>query len=169
MKHKNQLAVFAVTAAELGLAAHILGEAVPRSRFRPEQPPFAPWSWEQDGRFYRKHLKIEKWKHLLPDKSLFLRKMVRKRVDSDASAAHLEMLAQETCVAEATHWALLACSPLFARQMERLPGVAASLLYAVSHLPFIAVQRYNRPRLLRTAKLTARLEACNATIDPLQQ
>ena len=57
-------------------------------------------------------------------------------------------LLQETCVAETVHWALIALSPLFLVLMEPVYNVIACLLYICpGNLPFIAIQRYNRPRL----------------------
>ena len=40
-----------VYAVVLALAAHPLGQALPR-RFHPERPPFRPWKWEKNGRIY---------------------------------------------------------------------------------------------------------------------
>ena len=54
-----------VYAVVLALAAHPLGQALPR-RFHPERPPFRPWKWEKNGRIYSR-LGIEKWKKLVPD------------------------------------------------------------------------------------------------------
>ena len=64
-----------VYAAVLALAAHPLGQALPR-RFHPERPPFRPWKWEKNGRIYSR-LGIEKWKKLVPDMSRLLPDMVK--------------------------------------------------------------------------------------------
>ena len=56
---------------------------------------------------------------------------------------------QETCVAEFVHWCLLLLSfPLYSYVPTPF-GAAVTILYALSNLPFIFIQRYNRPRLLR--------------------
>ena len=100
---------FVVTAGIIGILAHILGEKLPRAKFDPEKFPYAPYAWEKDGKVYEK-LGIAKWKDKMPDKSKFAfaqNKTVRKSVGGDVSGAHFELLARETCVAEAVHWALL--------------------------------------------------------------
>ena len=56
-----------VYAVVLALAAHPLGQALPR-RFHPERPPFRPWKWEKNGRIYSR-LGIEKWPEQIPGKS----------------------------------------------------------------------------------------------------
>ena len=67
-----------VYAVVLALAAHPLGQALPR-RFHPERPPFRPWKWEKNGRIYSR-LGIEKWKKLVPDMSRLLPDMVKKEL-----------------------------------------------------------------------------------------
>lgn len=139
-------------AGGLGIVSHVVGEALPRKWFNPERFPFVSYKWEANGSFYKRKLKIEKWKNKLPDKSRAVHMMVEKSVNDDRSSGHMLKIVKETCVAETVHWALLLCSPLFAYLMERPLGIWASVLYGLSHIPFIMIQRYNRPRLLRAAK-----------------
>ena len=142
----------------LALLAHPLGQALPR-RFHPERPPFRPWKWEKNGRIYSR-LGIEKWKKLVPDMSRLLPDMVKKQVTPTAvTAAQTAVLVQETCVAEAVHTASsllgLVCLGLW-------PGWGGVLVWLVwfllGNLPFILIQRYNRPRLLRLRSLLQRRE-----------
>ena len=79
---------------------------------------------------------------ILPD-------MVRKQVTPTAvTAAQAVVLVQETCVAEAVHWGLSAAGLLCLRLWRGLWGAAISLAYfLLGNLPFILIQRYNRPRL----------------------
>lgn len=145
---------FVLTVGIIGILAHILGEKLPRARFDPEKFPYAPYAWEKEGKAYEK-LCIAKWKDVLPDKSKFAfaqNKTVRKSVGRDASAAHFELLARETCVAEAVHWALLVISPVLLITMTGWMSIAAAVLYGLSNIPFIMIQRYNRPRLVRLYK-----------------
>ena len=69
------------------------------------------------------------------------------------------VLGQETCVAEAVHTA----SSLLGLLCLRLwPGWGGVIVWAVwfllGNLPFILIQRYNRPRLLRLRSLLQRRE-----------
>ena len=47
--------------------------------------------------------------------------------------------------------ALLLISPVMLLLTEPPFSVAATLLYGLSNVPYILIQRYNRPRLLRYA------------------
>ena len=144
----RECALFLAMAGVVGILAHLLGEALPREKFDATRTPFAPWKWEQNGKVYHK-LGIERWKNRLPDKSRYVKSTVEKSIHADCSAAHFESLARETCVAEAVHWALLLISPLFLLVLHTFVGVTITVLYGLSNLPFIAIQLYNRPRLVR--------------------
>ena len=50
-----------------------------------------------------------------------------------------------------------------------LPSHARQVGYALSHLPFIAIQRYNRPRLLRAADRAGKEEIGHAFAGLVQQ
>ena len=146
---------FVATVAVVGIFAHVFGEALPRQRFRWDRFPWRSFSWEQDGRIYSK-LTIERWKDRLPDKSKVVKSTVRKAVGADRSAEHLLQLITETCVAEFTHWTLILASPLilcFDRPWTVWMMLVSMLLF---NLPFVLIQRYNRPQLV---KLASRLRA----------
>jgi glycosyl-4,4'-diaponeurosporenoate acyltransferase len=155
----RQAGVFIIIAGGLGILSHVVGEALPRGWFDPESFPYATYKWEKNGSFYKKYFKIEKWKHKLPDKSRAVKTMERKSVGADRSSEHMLALAVETCVAEAVHFALLLCSPIFAAAIPSPLGAWVAVLYGLSHVPFIMIQRYNRPRLLRSVRHARREEA----------
>ncbi|MEG1524864.1 MAG: hypothetical protein RRZ24_08615 [Clostridia bacterium] len=145
----GQFGCCVLTVGGIGLLAHILGEALPRGAFDWTRFPYAPYAWEQDGKFYSK-LRIERWKNRLPDKSKFVKSTVEKSIRaSGRTAAHMERLVQETCVAECVHWALLLVSPVLLLTMEGPWNILMTILYGLSNLPFIMIQRYNRPRLVK--------------------
>ena len=60
---------------------------------------------------------------------------------------------QETCVAELTHWVLMAICPasLVFAPCEWTPLFI--LLYDIGNLPFIVIQRYNRPRMMKILRM----------------
>lgn len=97
--------------------------------------------------------------------SRFLPDMVKKEVDPAAvTASHAELLVQETCVAEAVHTAsiLLGLGALWL-----CPGWGGVVLWLIwfllANLPFILIQRYNRPRLMRLHALLQRREQRKGT------
>ncbi|MBU5627941.1 hypothetical protein KQI82_13600 [Oscillibacter sp. MSJ-2] len=154
---KRQIGHFVLTVAAVGVFMHFFGESLPRDRFHYDRFPYRSYSWEENGKFYTR-LKIEKWKDRLPDKSRFVKSTVRKKLGGDRSAAHLLRLVQETCVAELTHWLLLVVSPVMLVTMEPPLSIWAAALYGISNLPFIMIQRYNRPRLARLYQTARRRE-----------
>ena len=97
--------------------------------------------------------------------SRFLPDMVKKEVDPSAvTASQVELLVQETCVAEAVHTAsiLLGLGALWL-----WPGWGGVVLWLIwfllANLPFILIQRYNRPRLMRLHALLQRREQRKGT------
>ena len=148
---------FVIPVAVIGILAHVIGEALPRRWFDASRFPYRAYAFERNGRFYEA-LGICKWKNVLPDKSRIAPGTYRKAIRGSAqqhSAAHMERLLQETCVAECVHWALLVISPILLFTMESPAAYVMTPLYGLSNLPYIMIQRYNRPRL---AVLSARMQ-----------
>lgn len=132
-----------------GLLVFILGRIFPRSWINPYNFYFKAWKWEKEGKIYEK-IKIKKWKTKWPDFSniitkIFPKFMPKKRLDVSA-VQKLPILIKESCVAETTH---TICFVLGFIPIAIWPGVASavlSLLWALTHIPPIIIQRYNRPR-----------------------
>jgi len=124
---------------------------VPLSRFRPDGRLFRTRSWERGGRLYGRLCAVREWKDLLPDGAALFRGGFRKRRMAGHSPAYCRVFAAETCRAELSHWLALAAVALF---FLWNPWYVALLMipYAVAaNAPCIVAQRFNRPRLLRTA------------------
>ncbi|MBQ7801301.1 MAG: glycosyl-4,4'-diaponeurosporenoate acyltransferase [Oscillospiraceae bacterium] len=148
----------AIYVAALGLISNPVGNLLPRRWFRAERFPYRPFSWEREGKIYEK-LHIRVWKDRVPDMSRLLRSMVPKAVTARPTAESLDRLVRETCVAEAVHWALAVLSLGVLKIWKGLGGWICYGLCLLGNLPFIIIQRYNRPRLLRTLnRLRARTE-----------
>lgn len=148
MSFLNQLITAIKYVALIGILAHVLGEALPRRWFHWDRFPYRAFSWEREGRIYEA-IGIRRWKDHLPDKSKHTKKTFTKQMKGHDSIDGLVRFLQETCVAECVHWCLLLLSfPLFS-YVPTVFGAAVTALYALSNLPFIMIQRYNRPRLLR--------------------
>ena len=135
--------------AGTGIVGFILGRLLPKNRFDPESVWFRCHRFEQNGKIYEK-LRIKRWQNRVPDMSkIFPWAMPAKKLSSDFKTQLPRML-EETCVAEFIHW-LLCLTGLYG--LTLWPGPGGLILYilyvAVFNLPFILIQRYNRPRLLR--------------------
>lgn len=144
--------------AVLAVLSHYVGQSLPRRWFHPDRFPFRAWAWEKDGSVYRR-LGIQQWKDLVPDMSKILPDMVPKRVDLRETADNAMRLVQETCVAEAVHAALMVLAVGIVLLCPNRWGVAIALFDALLlNLPYILIQRYNRPKLLRLAERLRRKE-----------
>ena len=134
-----------------GISFFFVGEALPRRWFHPDRRPFSCMKHEQNGKIYD-HLHIRGWKDRVPDLSKLLPDMIPKRLRACESLSQMDRLIRETCVAELTHNVLigagLACLWIWPGRGGRI----MSLLWAVGNVPFILIQRYNRPRLEHLAE-----------------
>ena len=148
MRFVDQLITVIKYIALIGILAHVLGEALPRKWFHWDRFPYRAFPWEAGGRIYET-MGIRRWKDRLPDKSKHTKKTFTKQIKGHDNPDGLIRFLQETCVAEFVHWCLLLLSfPLYSYVPTPF-GAAVTVLYALSNVPFICIQRYNRPRLLR--------------------
>ena len=146
----------AAYAAALGIVSFFLGRLLARCTFHPERFPWRAYAWEDA---VWRALRVRHWQARVPDMSrVFTRLMPAKRLTKQTSA-DLPRMITETCVAELTHTALSLCGLVMPLLWRGAGGVIAAAVYILlGNLPFIIVQRYNRPRLQR---LFARQHARN--------
>jgi len=135
-----------------------LAYRLPESVFRTERWWSRPRAFEDGGRLYRR-LGIDRWKGRLPEAGGLFAGGFSKRSMRSRDTAYLERFVAETRRAEAGHLMAFGASPLFAL-FNPLWIVPLHLLYgALSNLPFVAIQRYNRFRLLRLLERRRAAEA----------
>ncbi len=141
----------------LGVLVGWLHHRLPAERLRVDGWLTRPRRWEEDGAPYDR-LRIRWWKDLLPEAGATFRGGVSKRSLPGRDRGGIERLVIETRRAERVHWTLLASSACFL--VWNPPALTfVMVVYAiVANVPFIAVQRFNRARLLRTLERFDRLE-----------
>ena len=144
----EQFLLFAFIAVVVGAISFVLGELLPRSNFDYTVFPYRPFRWEQNGEIYRL-LHIQRWKDRVPDMSKYVKTMFTKEIVSPRDPEFTRRLILETCVAELIHYILILLSPIFPQYMPGVYGDVAMLVYSLGNLPFILIQRYNRPRLIK--------------------
>lgn len=133
--------------AALGVLSHFVGQALPRDKFDAKCFPCRAAQWEKSGKVYEK-LGIKRWKDYLPDMSKIMPDMVKKKM-SAAKEQGTAVLIAETCVAECVHWALIVLSLGIFLFWRGGWAVLFWLVYNIlGNVPFIIIQRYNRPRLV---------------------
>ena len=142
----------AIYLAVTGTIGFFAGRIVPKRWLKPEKGWFRSFSFERNGAVYEK-LGIRKWHNKVPDMSRILPKLMPAKNLSGAYEERLPLMIQETCVAEAVHITVsiagLRCPWLW----PGIGGVTVTAIHIVFlNLPFILIQRYNRPRLIRLLK-----------------
>ena len=132
-----------------GYAAHRLDER----RLSRDGWLLRPRRFETAGRWYRRRLRIDRWKDKVPEAGGLFRGGISKRHLPAYDVTGLRLFVRETRRAELAHWWAMCCGPVF---LLWNPPLAAGLLAGygvVVNLPFIVIQRYNR---FRTQALMAR-------------
>ena len=141
--------------AVIGLLSNPFAKKFPRD-FSIYAFPFAPWGFEKGGAVYEK-LGVRKWKDKVPDMSRVLHSLPAKNLSAGVTKEKLETLVQETCVAEMVHFTLMLLSLLILFFWRGWGAAAFLVIYNLfGNMPFIIIQRYNRPRLVRLCKRAKR-------------
>lgn len=144
----------------LGIAFFVIGLFLPRKWFHFDRFPYRTGKWEKGGKLYD-NIHIKQWKNKMPDMSRICPAMAPKRITT-ARAEDVELLIHETCVAELIH-VLLIPAGLGCIGIWKFGGTIFFLLWAIGNVPFILIQRYNRPIL---CKLYFKLKAKAGTGSP---
>ncbi len=146
-----------VYVAVIGALSNVFAIFINRDKLDENKRPFKSRKWEKNGKVYDK-LAIRKWKSKVPDMSKILPFLRPKKVASGTTAKDIRELIKETCVAELVHTALIVLSlgVLFI-----CPGKLGVILYIfcfIGNLPFILIQRYNRPQYIIAEERLSRRE-----------
>lgn len=147
--------------ALIGAIAHFVGLLLSRHRFEARRAPWRPAKWEKDGHFWEQTLRVRRWMNRLPDMSRIMPDMQPKRLVGKATPRKVEVLIRETCVAEIVHWLLVLFGFACVTIWPGTGGWVISLLYALGNLPFIIIQRYNRPKFVRLHTWLCEKEGCD--------
>ena len=99
-------------------------------------------------------LRIRKWQAKVPDMSKLFKKFMPEKKLTRQTVQKLPLMIQETCVAELTHGLLCLAGLALLKIWPGPGGIILTVIYILfGNLPFLLIQRYNRPRL---QKLLAR-------------
>lgn len=144
----------------LGWSAFFFGRLIPVGTFDEEAFPFKELPFER--RLY-KAIKIKKWQRFMPDMSkLFIKLMPKKQASFNAD---FTLMVHETCVAEAVHMAQSVFGFVCLALWRGAGGIIVSVGYFFGNMTFVAIQRYNRPRLTSAAAVVARHPALAAAAE----
>lgn len=131
----------------LGVVSFVTGRLLPKRWFKSDCFPFR--CNEKEKKLY-KALRVKDWQNKVPDMSRVFPKLMPAKKLNAGTLADIPRMLEETCVAEFIHVVLsvlgLACLWLW----PGFGGAVVTLVYILlGNVPFIIIQRYNRPRLQR--------------------
>lgn len=134
--------------AVVGILCFIAGRLLPKRWFHGDRWPYRSFAFEQEGAVYQK-LGIKKWQNRIPDMSRILPMVMPAKSFQIGEEERLPRMIQETCVAELIHVVLQVLGLACIRIWQGAGGIVVAVLYWIGNIPFILVQRYNRPRLIK--------------------
>lgn len=146
-----------VYVAVIGALSNFFALLINRSKIDESKRPFKLYKWERGGKIYDK-IAIRKWKNKVPDASRLFKFILPKKVASGTTSEDLRTLIKETCVAEIVHTGLIILSLAVLIIVPGREGVLLYVLCLIGNLPFIFIQRYNRPQYITAQKRLSRRE-----------
>ena len=135
----------------LGMFAFFIGRFIPKSWIKPEVFPYRIFKFENNGRFYEL-FGVRKWQTKVLDMSRIFPKIIPPKRINDDFQAELPLMIKETCIAELVHWILFVPVVFCLSLWEGIGGIIVVTLYELLNIPYIIIQRYNRPRMINTLK-----------------
>ncbi len=137
--------------ALIGILSFLIGRLLPKKWFDFERFPYRCWYFEDEGRYYER-FKIRVWQNKVPDMSrIFPKMMPAKKLSENYKELLLQMI-RETCVAELTHLSLCFAGLYCIKLWCGAGGIVIAVINVLMNIPFIMIQRYNRPRLCKLQK-----------------
>lgn len=105
-------------------------------------------AWEKNGDFYQQFFDVKKWKDRLPEMGDNSPSQLRKNHMNNSDPMYLYIFILETVRAEMCHGLAFIFGILTLMKNNEVAGQFFLLLYIVLiNIPFVIIQRFNRPRL----------------------
>jgi len=121
----------------------------PNKLLNPNNKLFREKSWESGGDIYQRFLRVRRWKDALPELSDIMKKLFPKKKIKTFDTEYLQSYIIESCRAELTHFCIIWASLLFPLWTGFSESLVIIYISIILNLPFIIIQRYNRPRIQR--------------------
>ncbi len=127
-------------------------EKIPKEMYSYKNWLLRERKWEKRGVIYQRLLKVKSWKKYLIELNDFIKSVFPKKHIPEYSKEYLSRYLMECCKSELTHWMIIFSTFLF-WVFNDFNTFFTMLLVAVAlNLPYIIIQRYNRPRILQIIK-----------------
>lgn len=138
--------------ALLSFSSFLLGRILPKSWFRYNLFPFKDFKFEKSGKIYLS-TGVKKWKSKVPDMSIIMSFLIpSKKLPQTLTSESVKAMLTENCIAEWIHYLLAVLGFGCVFIWENIGGWIVSALYAIGNLPYIIIQRYNRPKIVKLLK-----------------
>lgn len=110
---------------------------------------FKTYRWEKEGELWDRIFAVKSWKDKVPDGAALFNLGYEKQHLPSHQKSDIAEFSLETKRAELTHWGILLISPIFFLWNPNWAAWLNVLYGCIANIPFILIQRYNRPRLER--------------------
>ncbi len=84
--------------------------------------------------------------------------MVPKTFDISDDSECLKKLLYETCIAEFIHFVIIVFGFYCKVIWKGFGGTFMAVIWMLGNIPFMIIQRYNRPKIIRTYKKMTKIE-----------
>lgn len=139
----------AIYLAICGIGSFFLGRGLAKYKLAYGRFPYRSLPFEKEGELYNR-IGIRAWKDALPDMSKIVPGLIpSKKIPVHITSEQIEGMIQETCVAEWTHLLLIVLGFGCVLLWEGTGGWIMAILFAIGNIPYILIQRHNRPKLIR--------------------
>lgn len=108
--------------------------------------------WEKGGEFYQDKFKVRAWKKKLPELADFIKSIFPKKFIKEFNGEFIIKYLMESCKAEFTHWCIIFSTVIFLIFDGITAFISMLFLAIILNIPFIIIQRYNRPRIISIMK-----------------
>lgn len=131
----------------IGQVGFFFGLSLPRSCFDETSFPYRQFKWEKHTKLYEK-LRVKKWKTKVLDMSTITKRIFPKKIHENITARDVDRLVKESCIAEMVHYVLCLFSIGLYNIWRGKLGVFFVAVYIFGNLPYVVIQRYNRPNYI---------------------
>lgn len=127
----------------------IIFEKLPDSMFNYQKKIFQMKKWEEQGEIYNKIFKVKKWKDKVLELSDVIKSVFPKKHINTYSKDYLNKYLIQSCRAELAHITIILSTFGYALENQISTFHNMFILAVVLNLPYIIIQRFNRPRIIK--------------------
>lgn len=128
----------------LSAVCTIMSTKVPEKFLNYKKWLFRERIWENHGAIYQRLFRVKLWKKFVPELNDFIKSVFPKKKIMEYSNEYLNRYLVESCRSELAHWSIVLCTLVF----SFLDGNMTFIIALALNLPYIIIQRYNRPRVV---------------------